>query len=140
MKKILVAFLILALMGGVYTYFFMYNKSHPDYENLDADIKITAEQLFTDCKSNGNASLYTGKILEITGNPTSLEKNDSIYTLVFAFEEGMFGDEGIRVSFLPNYFDQLNDLNLEQQVSLKAFCAGYNETDVILEKASIIKK
>ena len=125
-------------MGGVYTYFFMYNKSHPDYENLDADIKISAEQLFNDCKNNGKASVYTGKILEINGIPTSMEKNDSIYTLVFAFEEGMFGDEGIRASFLPNYFDQLNTLNIKEDVVIKAFCAGYNDTDVILEKASII--
>lgn len=140
MKKIVVVLLIIALLGGVYAYFFMYNKSHPDYEKLDADMKITAEKLFTDCKNNGNASLYTGKILEITGKPTSLEKNDTIYTLVFAFEEGMFGDEGIRASFLPNYFDQLNTLNLKDVVVLKAFCAGYNDTDVILEKASIVKK
>ena len=137
-KKVIIGILAIALFGGVYTYFFIYHKSHPDYENLDADLSISAEQLFDQCKDEGKASLYTGKILEINGLAHDIENNDSLMTLVFVYEEGMFGAEGVRVTFLPQYNQKVSRLDLNSEVSIKAYCAGYNETDVILEKASLI--
>ena len=31
-KKVIIALVIIGAIGGAYGYFFMYNKSHPDYE------------------------------------------------------------------------------------------------------------
>lgn len=40
LKKIILGLLLIGLIAGAYGYFFMYNKSHPDYQNLDAEISI----------------------------------------------------------------------------------------------------
>jgi hypothetical protein len=138
MKKIILTILIIGVLSGVYMYFFMYNKSHPDYANMDADIKISAQDLFQDSQ-NGNALKYTGKLLEVMGSPSKLEISDSIYTLVYVFDEGMFGPEGIRANFLVEYAHQLQDLSYPKEITIKAYCTGFNDTDVILEKAIIVQ-
>lgn len=139
-KKIIIGLLFIGVMAGVYGYFFMYHKSHPDYENLKADMSISAEDLFYKCKNEDKSSQYTGKILEISGIAQALENNDGLMTLVFEFEEGMFGSEGVRVTFLPQYSQDLKDLDLNSEIILKAYCTGYNDTDVVLEKASFINQ
>ena len=128
----------MGLATGVYIYFFMYNKSHPDYANMQAEISLGAKELFQESK-DGQAVKYTGKLIEITGSASKLEINDSIYTLVFIYDEGMFGPEGIRANFLPEYATTLKKLTFPKELTLKAFCTGYNETDVILEKAVIVQ-
>lgn len=138
LKKIFIGLLAIGLFLGVYAYFFMYHKSHPDYENLEADLMIGTEELFYQCRDEGNAALYTGKILEINGLAHQIEKHDSLMTLVFVYEEGMFGAEGVRVTFLPQYNQKISKLELNSKISIKAYCTGYNDTDVILEKASLI--
>lgn len=137
-KKVIIALLIVGVLAGAYVYFFMLHKSHPDYEQMDSDIKITAEKLYNDSK-NGNAATYTGKLLEVNGTPSSLEVNDSLYILVYAFDEGMFGQEGVRATFLSHYNDKAQKISFDKEITIKAFCTGYNDTDVILEKASIVQ-
>jgi len=48
----------------------------------------------------------------------------------------MFGNEGVRVSMLQN--EQLSEITTGQNITLKGFCTGYNQTDVVLEHGSII--
>ena len=134
----MIALLFMGVLAGIYGYFFMYNKSHPDYENLSADIKISAEELFSQCKNENKSSQYTGKILEIYGQAHAIENNEGMITLIFEFEEGMFGSEGVRVTFLNQYSQEVIDLDLNTEIKLKAYCTGYNGTDVVLEKASLI--
>lgn len=137
-KKIIIFLLLTGVFVGGYVYFFMLNKSHPDYEKLDADLNISVEALFNDCR-DGNALKYTGKILEVYGQPTKLEKPDSVYVLVYELDEGMFGPEGVRATFLDSYKQALDEMDLQKPFMIKAYCTGYNETDVILEKASIVQ-
>ena len=139
LKKIVLLIIVLGLLGGAYGYFFMYNKSHPDYENLDAEFSLSAKELFSDCKEKGLSANYTGKLLEISGTPSDIEIQDSLVIMVFAFEEGMFGSEGLRVSFLPSYTEEVKNIQKNKKLRIKAYCTGYNDTDVILEKASLIK-
>jgi len=40
---------------------------------------------------------------------------------------------------LDNYRDDALALQKDQMVTIKGYCTGYNDTDVILEKCSIIK-
>lgn len=137
-KKLIIALLFMGVLAGLYGYFFMYHKSHPDYEKLSADVKISAEELFSQCKNENKSSQYTGRILEISGQAHALENNDGMITLIFEFEEGMFGSEGVRVTFLTQYNQEVLGLDLNTKIKIKAYCTGYNGTDVVLEKASLI--
>lgn len=140
LKKVIILLLLIGVLAGAYGYFFMYHKSHPDFESLEADLSISASELFYQCRDEAKALAFTGKIIELTGIPQELETNNELMTLVFILDEGLFGAEGVRVTFLPKHNIELEELEMNTQVKLKAFCAGYNDTDVILEKASFIKK
>jgi hypothetical protein len=67
-----------------------------------------------------------------------VETPDSLTIVVFALGEGMFGDEGIRLTMLDNHSQAAIALLKDASATLKGYCTGYNGTDVILEKCSIV--
>lgn len=136
MKKVFLITLVFAFLSGVYGWFFVYNKPHTDFEESKPDFQISANQLFNDYLKN-NGRLYTGKVVEISGIAQKVDISDTLVTLVFVFNEGMFGDEGIRCSLIPKFNNRVLQLKFPTQVKLKGFCSGYNDTDVILEHCSL---
>lgn len=144
MKKLVKIIGVLAVLGILalaYVWFFVYNKPHRDFEKAKADYTLTAGECYQQFAAGTTAENgYTGKVLEITGQPSLVENNDSIVVLAFVFNKGMFGDEGIRCTMLPSYNDKILALNLDQGVTIKGFCSGFNGTDVVLEQCSIVNK
>lgn len=143
MKNWLKVFALAAVVGIIaiaYMWFFVYNKPHKNIEKAKPDYELTAEDCYNHyyMGKNSEAKNYTGKVLQITGTPTSVEKNDTTSVVVFAFNSGMFGDEGIRCTMLPKYNETAVSQGSEI-ITIKGYCAGYNDTDVILEQCSIIK-
>jgi len=63
---------------------------------------------------------------------------DSMVIVVFAYRKGDFGDEGIRVTMLPQFNQAAKGIDPFKQVKIKGLCTGYNGTDVIMEDGSII--
>lgn len=142
MKKIyyiLIAIITVGLIAGIYGLTQLY-KSHPDYKEMEPEHTLKARVLFDAYRNNKTKadSTYTGKMIALKGTPDKIEQVDSLTIAVYIFEEGMFGEEGIRCTMLPGYNEKANDLRKNPDIYLKGFCAGYNDTDVILEKCSII--
>ncbi|MDP2723022.1 MAG: hypothetical protein Q8O72_09710 [Bacteroidales bacterium] len=139
-KILIIIALTLGLLGGTYAWFFVYNKPHRDIENATADFTETAENLYNHYVNGLNAEdkNYDGAVIEFIGNPTAVESADSLKVVVFVFNQGMFGDEGIRCTLLPWHNDKTEDLSPDHPITIKGFCAGYNGTDIILEQCSII--
>lgn len=142
LKKIIALLLVLGIAGAVYIWFFVYNKPHRDYENASADFNIEAVDCYQEftSKASGIENIYAGKILEISGTPDKIESNDSLCVVVFVFNEGMFGDEGIRCTMLASHYQKAKQLDMTKNVKIKGFCSGYNDTDVVMEHCSIIEK
>lgn len=145
MKNWLKVTTLAILVGAIaiaYMWFFVYNKPHRDIEKAKPDYVISAGECYNHYAKGKNSEKnnYTGKILQISGMPTSIETNDSTVIVVFAFNSGMFGEEGIRCTMLTSYNDMAKELKPPTTVIIKGFCAGYNDTDVILEQCSIITK
>ena len=142
MKKLLMIVGILAvagIIGGMYGWFFVYNKPHRDYEKAKADYVVTAGECYQKYAGGTDVECeYTGKVLQISGKPSLVEQADSLVILAFVFNEGMFGDEGIRCTMLPAYNETTLALNTDRGVTVKGFCSGYNGTDVVLEQCSIV--
>ena len=137
--KISAGFVVLGIITAVYIWFFVFNKPHRNYETADADFTMSAEACFYQYSDGSDQSkLFLDKVLQLEGIPASVESTDSTVIVVFAFESGMFGDEGIRCTMLPNYHKQTQNMDLSEKVSIKGYCAGYNGTDVILEHCSLI--
>jgi len=136
--KILLVMFVVGIVGAGFGYKFVYNKPHRDYEKAKSDFSISGRELFLQFRNSTPQAgeKYTGKVLEITGQLSSVETPDSLTIAVFKLDEGMFGDEGIRCSMLPNHAANIAQF-VGGEVKLKGYCTGYNETDVIMEKCSI---
>jgi hypothetical protein len=139
--KFLLGGLILIVIGAVSVYFYI-NKPHPSYEKLTAEFTVTPKAIYDDFKSNGKASAikYNGKMVELNGMVSKIEASDTLVTVVFAFSQGLFGDEGVRCAMLPKFNESTKVLKQGDNVDLKGLCQGFNDTDVIFEKFSLVKK
>jgi hypothetical protein len=143
MKKkilILITLTVIAVATLLLVYFFVYNKPHPDYASAEAEYKMTPDELFDAYVMNFDeaVTLYNGRMIEVTGVPDAFEMVDSLTIVVFQMDEGMFGPVGVRCTFMQKLPDNL--LVAGKRMTIKGFCAGYNEEDVILEKCSIVKQ
>jgi hypothetical protein len=143
MKKILLILVVLLVLGGIAAYVgykYFYNKPHPDYVAKEADVKIDAKRLWVDYTMNKDIAdpKYTGKVLEIEGGIMRVEESGNLVIVVFAYKRGDFGDEGIRVTMLPEYASAAKGINPFKEVKIKGLCTGYNGTDIIMESGSIV--
>ncbi|MFU8843850.1 MAG: OB-fold protein [Bacteroidales bacterium] len=137
--KVLIGLFILGLIGAALGYKFIYNKPHKDYEKAKADFSVTADDLFYAYYNNRTSAEaeYNGKVVELNGILDKIETPGDLTIAVFVMEEGMFGDEGIRCTMLPNHSLEISNY-IGKNLTIKGFCTGYNDTDVILEKCSVI--
>jgi hypothetical protein len=140
--KIAIAVVLAVIIGVFVVYKFIYNKQHPDFENLDADFSFTVTEFYQKFKVNPveAGKTYNGKIISLTGILSKVEIADSLVTAVFVMKQGDFGDEGIRCTMLRKYNLEAQKLQPDGEVRIKGYCTGYNETDVILEKCSILNQ
>lgn len=138
--KIIGSLVVIGILAALYVWFFVYNKPHRDYEKAEPDHFLAAEELFYQYKQNKSVadSLYTGMVLQIDGNLSKIESADTLMIAVFAFEQGMFGDEGVRCVMLQNQHEKISAYGYDDPITLKGYCTGYNDTDVILEKVSVV--
>jgi hypothetical protein len=81
---------------------------------------------------------YTGKVIEVDGSIMRVEEAGNMVIVVFAFKRGDFGDEGIRVTMLPEYHQAAKGINPFKNVKIKGLCTGFNGQDVIMENGSIV--
>ncbi|MEA5109997.1 hypothetical protein SDC9_24940 [bioreactor metagenome] len=143
-RKLFIAAGALALVGliaGILVYFFVYNKPHKDYLKAEPEFTVEALALFEEFRADQAAAsaMYNGKVIAVTGALTSVEQNDSFTVAVFEIDEGMFGSEGIRFTMLPESKDKIISQAPGTTLTIKGFCTGYNETDVILEHCSLVE-
>ena len=143
MKKALIiitALLLLGVAAAFIVYKFVYNKPHTDYVEAKTEVQINAKRLWLDYSMNKDIAdpKYTGKVIEITGEIINVEMVDGTAIAVFAFKNGDFGDEGIRVTMLPDYAKAAWNLDIFKPVTIKGLCTGYNGQDIIFENGSIV--
>ncbi|MEI7898048.1 MAG: hypothetical protein WCJ26_13500 [bacterium] len=140
--KIVLGLFVIGMIALFFVYKFYYNKSHPDYENAEASFSLNAQDLYQEYKTGKDAASakYNGKMIALTGKLSKVESADSLVTAVFVFTQGDFGDEGVRCTMLKKFSDAAGKLQPDGEVKVKGYCTGYNETDVVLEKCSIINQ
>lgn len=145
MKKWIRFTALLALVGitsAILGYVFVYNKPHPDFEKAKAEYSLPANALFEAYRENTNeaSEKYNGRVIELSGSLSEIEKNGEMLIAVFVFEEGVFGPEGIRINMLENQAGAFSEANIGQNITIKGYITGYNQSDVILEHGTIIEK
>jgi len=138
-SKIFIGLAVIGIIAAGLGYKFVYNKPHRNFEKATPDHKVSCREIFSDYQNARQAAenKYNGKVIEITGYLDKVETPGSMTIAVFVLSEGMFGDEGIRCTMLPNHSENIL-LFAGKKVNLKGYCTGYNDTDIILEKCSIV--
>jgi hypothetical protein len=139
-SKIVLGFAAVGAIAAVLVYFFVYNKAHPDYETMKPDFIVTASELYIFCKDPGqpDPAKFNGKVLEVSGILTKVESTDSLVIAVFVLDQGMFGDQGVRCTVKTKFREAAMKLQPGSICRIKGYCAGFNDSDVILEQCSII--
>ena len=137
-KKIIIAVILLALLAGAYGWFFIYNKAHTDYSQVEPVAVLSPVECFQAFANQEERSRnWLGQVLQIEGMASQIEENDSLQIIVFVVkEDGMFGPEGIRCSLRKDV--NIQQTVLSSNIKVKGYCTGFNESDVILEQAVII--
>lgn len=140
--KILIIIAFIGLLAAFLVWKYVINKPHTDYSKAKAEVEVLASDLFnkyTGNKVTANQS-YTGKVIQLKGNFSKIEQNDSSAIVIFVFRQGDFGDEGIRCVLLPEEKAKIKEIKPNQELILKGLCTGFNETDVMVEKCVIVKE
>jgi hypothetical protein len=142
--KIIIGLIIIGIIAAILVFNYV-NRGQPDYATAEPELTVKAKRLYTDFKNNPELAREKyvgsdGKVLQIEGNISKVEMTDSTVVLVYAYDEGMFGDEGIRVTMLPQFNDQAKQLSSIRKLVIKGLCTGYNDTDVIILHGSIIEE
>ena len=145
MKKKLIYILLLIILVGAISGFLVWkyyiNRPSKTYENEPAAYKLSASELFHDFQNDKTKAdaKYLGKVIQISGILKNVEQIDTIVKVVFAFSQGLFGDEGIRCTILQKDAAKAKKLGENYPITLKGYCTGFNDTDVILEKCIIVE-
>lgn len=139
--KIIALLAAVGVVSAILGYVFVYNKPHPDFEKAKAEYSLPANALFEAYRENTNeaSEKYNGRVIELNGTLSEVEKNGEMLIAVFVFEEGVFGPEGVRVNMLENQAGIFSEAYIGQKITIKGYVTGYNQSDVILEHGSIKK-
>lgn len=140
--KIIISLAVIGLVVAGLVWKFYINKPHADIENTMPAYTLSAQELWKQYNQELKLSdsLYTGKVIEITGNLSKVEKIDSLVYLVFVMEpDPDFGNKTIRCEMLPQYNAKAAAVLANTLLKVKGYCVGYNDTDIQFSKCSIIK-
>lgn len=118
-------------------FYYIYNQPHTNYAKARPDYRLESPaQLYQEFLENeATASArYNGKMIEFIGTPDTFEELDGKTIAVFNVEDGDFGPQGVRCTFIA----QIPEANKQGKIRLKGFLTGFNDIDVILENCSLI--
>ena len=140
--KVLIVLAVIGIIAAFLVWKLVINKPHKDYATAKADVEILATDLFAKYTTDKVAanSTFTGKVIQFKGKITKIEESGTSAFVIFVFRQGDFGDEGIRCVLLPQEISKIKQLKLDQDLIIKGFCTGYNETDVMVEKCVFVTK
>ena len=145
MKKLIRVAVVIAVIGVVaagLVWKFYINKPHEDIENATPAYNMATEEIWNQYNTDPKKadSLYTGKVIELTGKLNRSDKSDTLVYAVFVMEaDSMFGDKSVRCEMLQKYNSEASALPKDVAVKIKGFCTGFDQTDIKFNKCSIVK-
>lgn len=133
-KYILLGILIVILVGGG-TGYYMFNKKVPTLESTTPDFVMSANDLFNEFENDETKALkkYENKIIEVTGKVISVKNNEFDSNIILEADMAMIG--GVNCSFK---YKQDKEIKKGSIVTIKGQCQGFL-MDVILNNSQLIK-
>jgi hypothetical protein len=136
------AVLALGLTSSIYIYQNMYNKPHDDIEKASPAYSVSTEEIWSKYNTDRETadSLYNNQVIEVTGNLSRIDKNDTLVSAIFVMAaDSMFGDKTIACQMYKKHNEEAGTLVVGAKVKIKGVCIGYDDTDIKFNKCSIVK-
>lgn len=123
MKRILIALLALALIGGGVVYY-MWNKPHQNMVTAKTDVTIEAEALFNAYNADEDAcnAKYLDKVIAVSGTVKTVTNDEG--TIKVGLDTG--GDFGVRCELSTTSPHKRTDFTPGERVTFKGTCSGFN--------------
>ena len=126
MKKLFIIGLILAVIGiiaAALIWKFYVNKPHNDIEKATPAYFLSTDELWSKYNSERGIadSLYNNKVIEVTGNLSRTDKNDSLVSVIFVMaDDPMFGDKTIACQMDKRQNDAADALKVGEKVKINS--------------------
>jgi hypothetical protein len=136
MKKILLAILVMAVLGGGYAWY-LYNKPVADTADLDAAYTVSANQLFSDFSADENMAnqKYLGKIIRVNGTVRDVSIGDKgELNLVMNSGDEMFG---VNCGLSKGQETAYKNYQVGDSIVIQGECTGLS-LDVVMTRCVII--
>jgi hypothetical protein len=145
MKRIVVVLLVIIVLAAAFYGYKLYTGKVPSLTEVKADASITATDLIAAFEKDSASAnkQYLGKILEVSGNVKSVEKESA--TVSLGLSEG---NSSVRCSVDSAFVKDIESLNPGSAITIKGNCTGFmpDETglglgsDVVLNRCVFEKK
>lgn len=134
MKKIVISILVIGLLGGLATAFYMWNKPKRTAADEAAVATLSADDLFMQYSENeANANkAYLDKIVQVSGVVASTDTDESGLDVVYLETSDIMGL--VSCTFAR---DNHPDVAAGASVEIKGICTGIL-TDVVLTQSTLV--
>ena len=122
MKKILIFLLVIIVLAGAFYGYKLYTGTVPSLTEVKADVSISATDLINAFEKDSASAnkQYLGKILEVSGNVKSVEKESATISLGAAD-----GNSSVRCSVDSAFVKDIELLNPGSAITIKGNCTGF---------------
>ena len=145
MKRLVVVLLVIIVLAVGWYGYKLYTGKVPSLTEVESDASITATDLIAAFEKDSASAnkQYLGKILEVSGNVKSVEKESATVSLGLAE-----GNSSVRCSVDSAFVKDIESLNPGSAITIKGNCTGFmpDETglglgsDVVLNRCVFEKK
>lgn len=145
MKNLFKIVIVLAITGGIaaaLVWKFYINKPHEDIDTATPAFTMSTQEIWQQFSDNIKSadSLYSGKVIVLSGNLSRIEKNDSLVSLIFVMAaDSLFGDKTISCQMYQKHNGEATALLPGTPVKVKGICSGFNDPDIKFNKCSFVK-
>ena len=135
-KKLVLAGIGIIVIIIASTGWYLYNKPHSGVSNIDADVKITAGDLFRDYQNDEATAnkKYLNKVIEVTGNIADIQNVNGSQIILLSTKDEM---GGVNCQLSNSEKDKDITLKKSTTITIKGRCSGYlmdvNLVDCILK-------
>ena len=122
MKRIMVLLLVIIVLAGAWYGYKLYTGKVPSLTEVKADASISATDLIAAFEKDSASAnkQYLGKILEVSGNVKSVEKESATISLGTAE-----GNSSVRCSVDSAFVKDIELLNPGSAITIKGNCTGF---------------
>ena len=136
---IILVLIVLVILAGAGTYWYAFMRTHRNMQKARPSHTLSSSQLLSDFSNDEKAAFekYAGKVVEINGEIIAVNKGENQVAVVL--EDRMFGITAyLDSSFVAENGDMVNQLNAEQEITLRGQCDGLL-SDVVISRAVIVQ-